>query len=89
MEGSNRTNARINHLCSSTKNKIKQNKKGKKKEKKNIQPYDRMFVVKQNINHFKFIMTPTRGKNLWHLRRRYGTMTLPSRKPRTVVNMLL
>ena len=39
-------------------------------------------------NRFKLIMTPTRGKTC-SLRRRNGRKTLPSRKPRTVDNMLL
>ena len=39
-------------------------------------------------NRFRFIMTPTRGKTCG-LRRRNGIITLPSRKPRTVDNMLL
>ena len=30
-----------------------------------IQPYDRKFVIKQYVNRYKFIKTPTRGKNLW------------------------
>ena len=34
-------------------------------------------------NHFKFIMTQTRGKTC-DLRRRNGALTPPSRKPRTV-----
>ena len=38
-------------------------------------------------SHFKFIMTLTRGKTCG-LRRRNGTITLPSGKPRTVENML-
>ena len=39
-------------------------------------------------NRFKFIMTPTRGKTCG-LRRRNGTITLPSGKSRTVDNILL
>ena len=39
-------------------------------------------------NRFKFIMTPTRGK-ICGLRRRNGTITLPSGKSRTGDNMLL
>ena len=45
-------------------------------------------LSKNTSNHFKFIMTPTRGKTSG-LRRKKGTITLPSRKPRTVDNMLL
>ena len=40
------------------------------------------------ISRFKFIMTLTRKKTCG-LRRRNGTITLPSGKPRTVENMLL
>ena len=39
-------------------------------------------------NYFKFIMTPIHGKTCG-LRRRNGTITLPSGKLRTVDNMLL
>ena len=37
--------------------------KTKTKNTKKMQPYDRKFVVKKNINRFRFIMTPTRGKD--------------------------
>ena len=41
-----------------------QQKTSKNKTKtKKMQPYDREFVVKKNINRFRFIMTPTRGKD--------------------------
>ena len=40
------------------------------------------------ISRFKFIMALTRGKT-GSLRRRNGTITLPSGKPRTVENMPL
>ena len=39
-------------------------------------------------NRFTIIMTPTRGKTCG-LRRRNGTTTLPTQKPRTAGNMLL
>ena len=80
MERSKRTTTRIGHLSSSTKNKQKKTKK--------IPPYDKKFVVQQHIKCFKFIMTLTRWKTCG-LRRRNRTITLPSRKPRNVDNMLL
>ena len=80
MERSKRTTTRIVHLTSLTKNKQNNPKK--------ILPYDKKFVVQQHIKCFKFIMTPTRRKSLG-LCRRNGTITLPSRKSRTVDNMLL
>ena len=80
MERSKRTTTRIGHLSSSTKN--------KQKKAKTIPLYDKKFAFQQYIKCFKFIMTPTRGKTCC-LRRRNGTITLPSRKPRTVDNMLL
>ena len=39
-------------------------------------------------NYFKIIMTPTRGKTCG-FRRGKKTITLPSRKPKTIGNMLL
>ena len=45
-------------------------------------------LSKNTSNYLKFVMAPTRGKTSG-LRRRKGTITLPSRKPRTVDNMLL
>ena len=80
MKGSKRTTTRIGHLSSSTKNKQKKTKK--------IPPYDKKFVVQQHIKCFKFIMTPARGKSCG-LPHRNGTITVPSRKPRTADNMLL
>ena len=45
-------------------------------------------LLSNNTSNHKIIMTPTCGKTS-ELRRRKGTVTLPSRKPRTVGNMLL
>ena len=56
MEESKKNTTHVGHIYSSTKNEQKQNKK--------MQRYDRKFVVKKNINRFRFIMTPTRGKDL-------------------------
>ena len=39
--------------------------KNKQQNIKNIQPYEKKFIVKQYISRFKFIMTPTRRKYLW------------------------
>ena len=54
MEGSKRTTNPIGHLSSSTKNKQKQQKRCH---------FMTESLLSNNIsNHFKFIMTPTRGK---------------------------
>ena len=78
MEGSKRTTTRIGHLSSSTKNKTK----------KRYHFMTESLLSNNTSNHFKFIMTPTCGITC-DLRRRNGTITLPSQKPRTVDNMLL
>ena len=77
MAGSQRTTTRIGHLFSSTKNKEKTKK---------IPP--KSLSSNNTSNRFKFIMTPTSGKTCG-LRRRNGTITLSSQKPRAVRNMLL
>ena len=56
MEGSKRTTTRFGHLCSSTK-KIK-------KAKKRYNLLTESLLSSNTSNRFKFIVTPTRGKNL-------------------------
>ena len=56
MEGSKRTTTRFGHLCSSTK-KIK-------KAKKRYNLLTERLLSSNTSNRFKFIVTPTRGKNL-------------------------
>ena len=53
MERSKRTNTRIHHLYSSTKNKQKKN---------NVMI--EILLSKNTSNRFKFTMTPARAKNL-------------------------
>ena len=79
MEGSKKTIARIGHFSSSTKNKQK---------RKRYHLMTENVLSNNTSNRFKFIMTPTRRKTYGRLRRN-GTTTLPSRKPKTVDNMLL
>ena len=78
MAGSKRTTTRIGHFSSSTKN--------KQKNQKRYHLMTEILFSNNTSNHFKFITTPTRGRTCG-LRRRNGTITLPSRK--TVDNMLL
>ena len=56
MEGSKRTTTRFGHLCSST--------KSKQKKKKRYNLMIENLLSNSTSNRFKFIMTPTRGKNL-------------------------
>ena len=74
MEGSKRTTSRTSHFSSPTKN--------KQKNKKRDHFMTEGLLSNNTSNHFKFIMTSTRGKTCG-LRRRNRTITLPSRKPRT------
>ena len=80
MEQCKRTTTRIGHLSSSTKN--------KQKKQKRFHLMTKSLLSNNTSNAFKFIMIPTRGKTCG-LHRRNGTITLPSRKPRAVDNMLL
>ena len=75
MEGSKRTTPRTGHISSPTKN--------KQKNKKRYHFITESLLSNNTSNHFKLIMTSTRGKTCG-LSRRNGTITLPSRKPRTV-----
>ena len=63
MEGSKRTATHFGHLCCSTKNKQKKQKQ-KQKQKQKL-PHDRKFVLNNTSNRYQFIMTRTRGENLW------------------------
>ena len=58
MEGSKRTTIRFGHLCSST-------KKIAKRQQKRYNLMKEGLLSSNTSNHFKFIVTPTRGKNLW------------------------
>ena len=75
MAGSKRTTTRIGHLSL------------QQETSKNHLMIESL-LSNNTSNRFQFIMTPTRGKTC-SLCRRDGRITLPSRKPRTVDNMLL
>ena len=77
MEGSKRTATHIGHLSSST----------EKKQKRYHLMTESLFS-NNTSNRFMFIMTPIHGK-ICGLRRRNGTITLHTRKPKIADNMLL
>ena len=54
MEGSKRTTTRFGYICYSTKN----------KQKKRYNLITESLLLNSTSNRDKFIMTPTRGKNL-------------------------
>ena len=76
MEESKRITTRIGHLSSPV-------KKQAKKKKKKYHFMTEILLSNNTSKHFKFIITPTRGKTC-DLRRRNGTITPPSRRSRTV-----
>ena len=57
MEGSKKTTTFFRHLCSSTKKKLKY--------KKRCNLMIESLLSRNTSNHFKFVVTPTRGKHLW------------------------
>ena len=80
MEGPRRITAPIGHLFSSTKkSKKKQKTKNKKKQtNKQKQKQKRYSLIIESLLSkntsicFKFIMTPTRGKNMWSLLQKWN-----------------
>ena len=81
MEGPKRATTRIGYLSTSTKHK-------QKNPPKRYNLMTERQLSNNTSNRFKFIMTSTRGKTC-DLRRRNGTISLPSGKSKTVDNMLL
>ena len=63
-----------------------QQKTSKKQKRYHLMTESLLF--NNTSNRFTIIMTPTRGKTCG-LRRRNGTTTLPTQKPRTAGKMLL
>ena len=67
MEGSKRTTTRFDHLCSST-------KKIAKRQKKRYSLMIESLLSSNTSNYFKFIVTPTRRKNLWSPSQKWNTI---------------
>ena len=65
MEGSKRTTTRLGNLCFSTKKSKKTKKKDTTYKKKRYNLLIENLLSSNTSNRFKFIVTPTRGKNLW------------------------
>ena len=80
MEGSKRTTTGIGHLSSSTEN--------KQKKQKRCNLMTESLLSNNRPNCFQFTVTPTHEKTCG-LRRKNGTIILPSRQPRTVDNIHL